>query len=85
MTPQLPMDLDVERGLTRLEAAEFLTVAGFPIARTTLAKLASIGGGPRFKKFGSRPIYWPKDLLQWAQDRTTKPRTSTSDVGGGHD
>ena len=79
------MTIDTERGLTRLEAAEFLTVAGFPIARTTLAKLASIGGGPRFKKFGSRPIYVPAELLQWAQDRTTPPRNSTSDVGGGND
>ena len=79
------MTIDTERGLTRHEAAEFLTDAGFPIARTTLAKFATIGGGPRFKKFGSRPIYLPTELLQWAQDRTTKPRNSTSDVGGGHD
>ena len=46
------------RMLRRKAAARYLTeVRGLPIAPQTLAKIASIGGGPAFRKFGRFPVY----------------------------
>jgi hypothetical protein len=70
-----------QRGMQRREIADFLTEQGYRIAPSTLAKLAVIGGGPAFRKFGSRPIYDPDESLEWARSRTTSRRTSTSDNG----
>jgi hypothetical protein len=69
------------RLLLRREAAEFLTRVGYRTAASTLAKLASVGGGPPFRSFGRRPLYHPSDLIAWAQARCTGPRRSTSDTG----
>jgi len=70
-----------ERRFTRREAADYLTDHGYPVAPTTLAKYASIGGGPVFESFGRRPLYRPENLLLWARARSTGPRRSTSDKG----
>ena len=70
-----------ERRFTRREAADWLTDNGYPVAPTTLAKYASIGGGPLFESFGRRPLYRPENLLSWARARSTGPRRSTSDKG----
>lgn len=74
----------VERRFTRQQAAEYLAENGYPVAPTTLAKYASIGGGPVFDSFGRRPLYRADDLLTWARDRSTGPRRSTSDQGANH-
>jgi hypothetical protein len=65
----------------RREAAKFLTGCGYPVAATTLAKYASIGGGPIFESFGRRPLYRESNLLAWAEARSSGPRRSTSDTG----
>lgn len=66
--------------LVRTEAAEFLTNSGYPVAVRTLSKLACIGGGPKFRKFGNkRPLYSPDDLLAWARSRTSEPVATTSE------
>jgi len=70
-----------DRRLGRREAAQFLTDQGYPVAPTTLAKLASIGGGPMFESFGRKPLYRTADLLTWARARSSGPRRSTSDPG----
>ena len=62
----------IRQYLSRKEAAAYLNV----IAEATLAKLAVIGGGPRFYKLGRRVGYKIQDLDSWA-----KARTSTSDPG----
>lgn len=49
--------------LSRKEAAEYLHV----ISWATLAKLAVVGGGPRFFKLSSRVGYTTDDLDAWAQ------------------
>jgi hypothetical protein len=67
--------------LNRREAAQFLTERGYPVAPTTLAKYASVGGGPIFESFGRKPIYRESNLLAWAEARSTGPRRSTSDPG----
>jgi hypothetical protein len=74
-------DIDDERRLSRKEAAEFLTNLGYKTASATLAKLASVGGGPLFESFGRKPLYRSTDLLEWAQARSSGPRRSTSDRG----
>ena len=67
--------------LRRKEAAAHLRERfGFG-STATLAKLASIGGGPRFRKLGSRVVlYDPADLSEWALSKLGRPQTSTSDV-----
>jgi hypothetical protein len=70
-----------DRRLSRREAAQFLADNGYPVAATTLAKYASIGGGPIFESFGRKPLYRSDDLLAWARGKSTGPRRSTSDTG----
>jgi hypothetical protein len=73
------MSDSVERRLSRREAAEFLTARGYRVAVATLAKLASVGGGPIFESFGRKPLYKESELLAWVQSRSSGPRRSTSD------
>jgi hypothetical protein len=47
-----------------VEAAGFLK-----ISPRTLEKQRVIGGGPRFRKFGSRVLYALADLQAWADAR----------------
>ena len=51
--------------MSRREAAAALTEGGFPTAVATLEKLATIGGGPAYRKFGRRVIYDRSDLMAW--------------------
>jgi hypothetical protein len=67
--------------LRRAEAAEFLRDRfGIRIAPTTLAKLACLGGGPRFRKFGRWPLYPEEELISWAERRLSGIVSSTSEV-----
>jgi hypothetical protein len=69
-----------DRLLTRRSAAHYLGELGYPLAEGTLSKLACIGGGPPFLRFGRQVLYAPDDLVQWVHARTTR-HTSTSDPG----
>lgn len=51
---------------------------GIPVAVTTLNKYASIGGGPVMQYAGRIPLYRPEDLDAWAEQRLSKPVTSTA-------
>ena len=64
--------------LRREAAAKYLQEQYGSITRATLAKLACIGGGPLFRKFGRYPLYLRADLDSWAQMRLSPPVTSTS-------
>lgn len=76
------MDTDfLTRRMRRREAAEFLTSRGYSIAPATLAKYATVGGGPVFSSFGRRPLYTEADLLAWAEGKLSAPKRSTSDQG----
>jgi hypothetical protein len=66
--------------LTREATAEALTAAGYPTARTTLATKASRGGGPRFRKYGPRPLYRWGDALEWARAKLGPVVSSTSEL-----
>ena len=67
--------------LNRRDAAKFLSDRGYPTAYATLAKLAVVGGGPAFVRWGRRQVlYEQTELIAWAQQRAKRKR-STSDIG----
>ena len=70
---------DPETLLTRDQAAAALTAAGFPVKPKTLATKASRGGGPPFRRFGTRPLYRWGDSLDWARSRLSPTMRSTSE------
>jgi hypothetical protein len=60
-------------------AAEFLRARIGQGSPKTLAKLRTIGGGPPFRKVGSRWIvYEVAGLIEWADAKISGPFTSTS-------
>lgn len=69
------------RPLSRKEASDYLLHRhGLRRSAAYLAKLAVTGGGPIFRKAGSRAaIYNIHDLDKWAASIISKPMHSTSD------
>jgi hypothetical protein len=66
--------------LRRADAARYLqSKFGLRCARQTLAKLAVVGGGPRYRLAGRTPLYAPSDLDGWAESKISGPRLSTSE------
>ncbi|MBI1415761.1 MAG: DNA-binding protein [Limimaricola sp.] len=63
--------------LTRPEAAAYLTARGFPVAKATLQKYATVGGGPVYRRFGNRVLYLASDLDTWAQSKLTPALTAS--------
>ena len=66
------------RFLRRREAAAYIRERGVPCSPLTLAKWASIGGGPPFYKASRTPLYAPGDLDRWIAHRLGPLRASTS-------
>lgn len=76
----LPPHLNKPR-LRREKAAEYLDVVyGIEIAPRTLAKYATVGGGPEFQKDGRWPLYTRTALDAWAIERLGPVRRNTSAV-----
>lgn len=72
------------RRYRRVDASIYLKEKwGIDRKSTTLAKLASIGGGPRFEHAGRVPLYPEPELDLWAQSIISPLRRSTSDLGEG--
>ena len=70
--------------LRRDQAAEYIrTRWGIPCKPRTLAKRASVGGGPTFRKAGRFPLYTQADLDDWAKAQIGRPQRSTSDASPG--
>lgn len=68
--------------LRRKDVPEYLrSKFGIDIARTTLNKLATIGGGPTMQYAGRIPLYHRDDLDAWAEQRLSKRVASTSERG----
>ncbi len=63
-----------EPRLRRRDAARFLHNLGYPVASSTLAKLACIGGGPDYELYGRLPLYTKSGLMAWVKSRTRPPR-----------
>ena len=66
--------------MSRKEASAYLVGRGLPVAVATLAKLACVGGGPEFHKFGRYPRYTTEALDVWASHRLSSALRSTSEV-----
>jgi len=64
-----------------IEASRYLAEAhDVPVARATLDKLRSVGGGPEFERFG-RAIFYQRDALdRWVAGRLSPPLSSTSEA-----
>ena len=80
-TPELclPPKLRKPR-LRRWEASDYLRlVHGIEIAPATLAKWATVGGGPSYQKVNRTPLY-PTTLLDaWATEKLGAVRRSSSE------
>jgi hypothetical protein len=64
-----PDKLKADTKLTRAQAAEALTRAGFPIAVGTLKHMVIKPGGPPYQIWGRNAIYTWGALLSWAKSR----------------
>ena len=68
--------------LRRAEASVYLKEKwGLDYKANTLAKLATLGGGPRFEHAGRFPLYREDELDIWAAARFSPLKSSTSDTG----
>ena len=66
--------------LRRKQAGEYLKARyGFG-SEKTLAKLATVGGGPEFRKAANAALYEPAKLDEWALGKIGDPQRSTSDA-----
>jgi len=65
---------------TRSGAARYITERGYPTSPKTLAKFATVGGGPVYRIFGNRAFYDPADLDAWIAEKLSAPRRSTSEA-----
>jgi hypothetical protein len=66
--------------LRRKRASQYLEDRwGIRCKPNYLAKLAVVGGGPPFRKANRDPLYDPKDLDTWAQERIGPLVHSTSE------
>jgi hypothetical protein len=68
--------------LRRKQAGEYLKARYGYGSERTLAKLATLGGGPIFRKLGRIVVYDPADLDSWVLSRLSAPLRSTSDGPG---
>lgn len=66
--------------LRRKQASEYLKEThGIERSPGTLAKLAVIGGGPRFQHAGRIPLYPIYELDSWVESLLSPLKNSTSD------
>ena len=71
---------DPDALLTRKATAVALTQSGYPVAAGTLATKAVRGGGPPYRKFGTRVLYRWGDVLAWAEARLSPAMRGTSEA-----
>lgn len=72
---------EATRRYRRNQAVEYIKSQwGLEFRPSTLAKLATIGGGPTFEHFGRWPVYTAEDLDAWVEARLSAKKTSTSAV-----
>ena len=73
--------MPLHRRLRRSEAATYLLEThGIRRAVGTLAKLAVVGGGPRFRVAGRTPLYSTGDLDTWAESILSPLVSNTSEL-----
>lgn len=70
----------IDTYLSRASAPNYLLARGLRFSKNTLAKLATVGGGPEYRTFGGRAYYTEAALDAWVDEKLSAPRRSTSDV-----
>lgn len=82
-TPKFSFDeargLNADTRLRRDQAAAALRGLGIPVAKSTLATMATRGGGPPFQRFNRAVLYRWDDLLAWVKSRLSDPVRSTAE------
>lgn len=73
--------MDQEAQIRRAKAAEYLQQRLGAYTAETLAKLACVGGGPRFVKVGKFPLYRVSDLEEWIASRTSQRVANNAQLG----
>lgn len=74
------MDNENHKRLSRAEVSAYLKAKwGISRAPATLAKLACVGGGPRFESANRTPLYREMEVDIWAQSILSPLKSSTSD------
>ena len=68
----------MEKFLSRKEAAQYLTERGLRTAPSYLQKLATVGGGPEYQRFGKYAVYTAISLDTYVESKLSAPRSSTS-------
>ena len=56
--------------MRRNEAAQYLRERVHAYTAATLAKLATVGGGPEYQKIGPFPVYTAEALDTWLASKT---------------
>ncbi|POO55075.1 hypothetical protein CTT39_17415 [Agrobacterium rosae] len=81
MQPQTSAVAPQRPRLRRTDVPSYLAAKhGIDIAVSTLAKMATVGGGPMMQYSGRIPLYHVNDLDTWANDRLSKSVHSTSEL-----
>ena len=66
--------------LTRREAVQYLRdELGVKRSYGHLCKLATVGGGPKYRRLGRNVLYNPIDLRDWVKKSISDPVSSTSE------
>jgi hypothetical protein len=67
--------------LRREQAAEYVRdIWGVPCSPNTLAKLASLGGGPEYRRIGRHPHYPSNALDRWAASKISRRVSRASEL-----
>ncbi|GGH24534.1 hypothetical protein GCM10007036_31000 [Alsobacter metallidurans] len=76
---QQPPAHNTEQLLSRADAATYVHSRwGAKCSRSFLAKMACLGGGPRFVKIGRSAVYSRPDLDAWCRSRMSAPASKAS-------
>ena len=78
-TKEVTLPDPLPENLSRREASEYLRQKGIIRTPKTLAKYASTGGGPKYKKDGRLVKYQPPQLDIYAREQLTELMSSTAD------
>lgn len=72
--------MEERKFLTRRQASAYLTAKYFPCAAASLARMATQGGGPIFRKAGLMVLYEQRRLDEWAAARVSGEFQNTTEV-----
>ena len=64
--------------VTRENAAAYINSLGLKITKGTLQKMATVGGGPTYRRFGRHTVYLISDLDAWIALKLSAPIHSTT-------